>query len=128
MIRFALAAAAAASAMVLAAGQGAAQPASNLVEALKAGIVGQRFDGYLGFAATPTEALRREVNAVNIRRRSLYTGLAERRSVSVQVAGVAAGCTLLSRVAVGETYMLQDGVWRRRAAGQPAPDPGHCRK
>jgi hypothetical protein len=23
-------------------------------------------------------------------------------------------------------YMLSDGKWRRRAAGQPAPVPGYC--
>ena len=127
MIRYVFAAAAAASAMLLAPGQGSAQPASTIVEAMRAGIVGERFDGYMGFAAAPSATLRRQVNAINIRRRTLYTRLASRPGVTVQLAGLATGCTLLSRVKQGEAYMLPDGVWRRRAPGEPAPDPEHCR-
>ena len=41
--------------------------------------------------------------------------------------GITAGCQLLARVKVGEAYMLADGVWRRRAAGQPVPVPDYCR-
>jgi len=40
--------------------------------------------------------------------------------------GVTAGCELLGRVAIGEAYMLQDGRWRRRAAGESAPRPDYC--
>lgn len=126
MLRSALIAAAAVWAGVLAADSGTAQAPSALVEARRAGIVGERFDGYLGYAATPSPQVRRQVGGINIRRRAIYTDLAGRRGVTVQLAGTAAGCALLSRVAVGESYMLPDGVWRRRAAGQPSPRPPHC--
>ena len=33
---------------------------------------------------------------------------------------------LLAKVKPGELYMLNDGVWRRRAPGQPAPVPSYC--
>lgn len=110
--------------LLLAGGPAFAQ--DSLIEARRAGTVGERFDGYLGFAATPSATVRKQASAVNIKRRSLYTGLATRRNVTAAVAGLAAGCELLSRVAVGETYMLSDGVWRRRQAGDPAPVPEHC--
>ncbi len=104
----------------------AAQRASEVAAARSVGIVGERFDGYLGFAGRPSQAVRQQVGAINIRRRSLYTGLAQRRGLTLQVVGIAAGCELLARVSVGEVYMLSDGVWRRRLPGQPPPRPEHC--
>lgn len=104
----------------------AAQTGSAAVAARQAGIVGERYDGYLGYLATPSEAVRRHVGAINIRRRSLYTGLATRRRVNLQAVAIAAGCELLGQVKVGEVYMLNDGVWRKRAAGQPVPVPSYC--
>jgi uncharacterized protein YdbL (DUF1318 family) len=114
-----------AAALVVLAGSAAAQ--NSLGEARAAGIVGERYDGYLGYAARPSSQLARsQTEAINIRRRKLYTDLAVSRGVSPQEVGITAGCTLLARVAVGEAYMLSDGVWRRRGAGQPAPVPSYC--
>jgi uncharacterized protein YdbL (DUF1318 family) len=103
-----------------------AQSSPEMVAARQSGAIGERYDGYLGYSAYPGERVSREVGAVNIKRRSLYTGLATRRSATVQEVGIAAGCELLAEVRAGEAYMLSDGVWRRRAAGQPAPVPSYC--
>ncbi len=103
-----------------------AQSSPAIVAARQAGIVGERYDGYLGYLANPGERVSREVGAVNIKRRSLYTGLATRRSATVQEVGIAAGCGLLAEVSVGESYMLNDGMWRRRGAGVPAHVPDYC--
>jgi hypothetical protein len=92
-----------------------------------AGVVGERYDGYLGFASTPSGALRSQVATINIRRRALYSNLASSRGVSPQDVGITAGCQLLARVGVGQAYLLAEGPWRRRAAGQPAPVPSYCR-
>ena len=103
-----------------------AQEATAIVQARVAGLVGERFDGYLGFAVAPPAALRRQVVAINIKRRSLYANLASRRGVATNEVGISAGCALLGRVAVGEAYQLGDGVWRRRAIGQVSPRPAYC--
>jgi hypothetical protein len=103
-----------------------AQSSPDMVAARQAGAIGERYDGYLGYSANPGERVAREVGAVNIKRRSLYTGLATRRGATIQEVGIAAGCELLAEVKVGETYMLNDGVWKRREAGQPAPVPTYC--
>jgi uncharacterized protein YdbL (DUF1318 family) len=109
----------------LAASSAAAQsPAFE--SAVQAGVIGERYDGYMGFVATPSPELRRHVAAVNLRRRNLYIELSTRRNVTAQVVGVATGCELLGRLGVGEAYMLKDGVWRRRAAGEPPPQPDYC--
>ena len=106
----------------------AAQSSPQIVSARQAGDVGERYDGYLGYSAGANEIVRRQVGAVNIKRRSLYSGLAVRRNATVQEVGIAAGCELLGDVKVGEIYMLNDGAWRRRAAGQPVPVPSYCRR
>jgi uncharacterized protein YdbL (DUF1318 family) len=111
---------------VLLGGAAVAQtPAVNA--ARQSGTVGERYDGYLGFAGAPSTALRSQVDAVNIRRRSLYSNLATSRGASPQEVGITAGCQLLQRVQVGEAYMLSDGAWRRRSAGQAPALPDYCR-
>jgi len=98
------------------------------VEAARAaGIIGERYDGYLGVANAVSGAVRSQVATINIQRRSLYSNLAARKGVSPQDVGITAGCQLLARVAVGQAYMWADGGWRRRAAGQAAPVPDYCR-
>jgi uncharacterized protein YdbL (DUF1318 family) len=114
------------AAAVLMPGAVSAQSYPELAEARRAGQVGERFDGYLGYASTPSRQVQRQVAAINIRRRSLYVGLAQRKRVTPEVAGFATGCELLSMIPVGEVYMLQDGIWRRRAPGQAVPRPSYC--
>ena len=105
----------------------AGQNSAGLVAGIQTGTVGERYDGYLGYTAGADERIRREVGAVNIKRRSLYTGLAQRRGATVQEVGIAAGCELLASVRTGGAYMLSDGAWRRRGAGEAAPVPSYCR-
>ena len=117
---------AAALAVVAVPAPSAAQNSPVIVAAKAAGQVGERYDGYIGYRSAPSAALRAQVDAVNIRRRALYSNLAVSRGVSPQDVGITAGCQLLGRVAVGEAYLLGDNRWRRRAPGQPAPVPNYC--
>ena len=105
----------------------AAQDNPAIAAARAAGQVGERFDGYLGVAGAASPAVRQQVNAVNIKRRALYSNLAARNKVAPDDVGVTAGCSLLARVGVGEAYLLPDGRWRRRAAGEGPPVPAYCR-
>ena len=99
---------------------------SAIASARAAGNAGERFDGYLGIASGSGDALRRTVGTINLKRRALYSNLAARRGVSPQEVGVSAACQLFRRVAVGESYLLQDGVWRRRGPAEPTPHPSYC--
>ncbi len=111
-------------AMVLVAGPAAAQDA--VIAARASGIVGERFDGYLGAAAALSPSLRAQVGAINIKRRALFSDLAGRRGVTAGDVGVAAACALFARVAIGEVYLLSEGQWRRRDPGEAAPRPDYC--
>ncbi len=99
-----------------------------LVDAARAsGAIGERYDGYIGIASPVSAQVRSQVATLNIRRRSLYSSLASRKGASPQEVGITAGCQLLARVQVGQSYLLSDGVWRRRGPGQGAPVPAYCR-
>ena len=104
----------------------ASAQSADLSAALRSGQVGERFDGYLGFASPTSALVQRQVSAINIQRRSLYTSLASRRRVLPSDVGIATGCELIGRIEVGQAYMLQDALWRRRAPGQSAPRPAYC--
>ena len=104
----------------------AAQSSPAIRAAKAAGQVGERYDGFLGYASYLPASTRREVDAINIRRRSHYANLAAARGVSPQDVGVTAGCVTLRSVQVGDAYLLADNRWRRRAAGQPVPVPDYC--
>jgi uncharacterized protein YdbL (DUF1318 family) len=103
-----------------------AQMSATIRAAKAAGQVGERYDGYLGMAGSSPAEVRREVAAINVRRRSHYANLASAKGVTPQEVGVTAGCITLRSVAVGEPYLLADNVWRRRTAMQGVPVPSYC--
>jgi uncharacterized protein YdbL (DUF1318 family) len=105
----------------------AAAQTPALDAARAAGQIGERFDGYIGIVSQVAPAVRSQVAAINIRRRTLYSNLAASRSAAPQDVGITAGCQLIARVGTGGAYMLIDGTWRRRTAGQAAPSPDYCR-
>ena len=102
-----------------------AQDPATIVAAKRAGQIGERYDGYIGYVVTPSASLRRQVDAVNIRRRSLYSGLAARKGVSPQEVGITAACSLMRRMNSGEYYLAGQGGWQRYAAGR-SPLPAYC--
>ena len=65
----------------------------------------------MGFVVPPSPEVRRQVAAVNLRRRNLYIELGGRRNVNAAVVGIATGCQLMRQLSPGEAYQLSDGVW-----------------
>lgn len=104
----------------------AAEPA-GVSSARAAGLIGERYDGYVGVAGAISPAVRKEVGSINITRRSLYAQLAVRRGVTPQEVAITAGCSLLATTPVGGVYWLSDENPRRRLAGQRLAIPDYCR-
>lgn len=102
-----------------------AQDSAMVAQARQAGLIGERFDGYLGFVSTPSADLRRQVNAINIRRRSLYNDLAMRKGVTREEVGITAACSLFRRLSAGEYYLPGQGGWQRFTPGR-SPLPSYC--
>ena len=80
---------AAAAALALAGtGLAAAAAAQESAAELRAtGLVGERWDGYLGLVGSAPPRVRAEMDAVNIRRRAHYTELARQRGEPEQRGG-----------------------------------------
>ncbi len=108
------------------AGAALAQSGGAVASALSSGAVGEQADGYLGFRNPPSEGLKAEVEAINIKRRAAYTQLAAQRGVTVKDVAATVGCeTLQTRVQAGRAYLLPDGVWRTKGA-DPITLPAYC--
>ena len=106
-------------------GPALAQEPAAIVQARRAGLIGERYDGYIGFVATPSADLRRQVNAINIRRRSLYHDLAARKGVTPEEVGITAACSLFRRMGIGQFYLQGQGGWQRYTPGR-SPVPTYC--
>lgn len=102
-----------------------AQDPATIIAAKQGGQIGERYDGYLGYVVVPSPGLRRQVDAINIRRRSLYYGLAGRKGVTPEEVGITAACSLLRRINVGEYYLPGQGGWQRYVPGR-SPVPSYC--
>ena len=102
------------------------QDTAEILAARRAGLIGERYDGYVGLVNPAASAeVRRQVAALNIRRRSLYTNLAARKGVTREEVGITAACSLLRRLSIGEYYLLGQGGWQRVIAGR-SPLPSYC--
>lgn len=103
-----------------------ARAQSTIAQALSAGTVGEQSDGYLGVAGSVSEAVRAEVEAINIKRRAAYTDLAAKRGVTVADVAAATGCqTLATRVKTGQVYRIGTGPWSTKGSGLIAL-PAYC--
>ncbi len=115
-----------AAVLLVIAGSASAQ-GSEVVAAMAAGQVGEQADGFMGVRGSVSDAIRAEVEAINIKRRAAYTDLAGQRGVTVKDVAAAVGCTTLkTRVGAGQAYQLRDGVWRVRQGAAPIPLPDYC--
>lgn len=117
----ALAVAAGGAGIVMAQGSEEAVVAS----ARAAGAVGEQADGYLGFVRTPSAELKAAVDAINIKRRAIYTDIAAKQNATVQEVATARGCDQLARrVAPGQAYKI-GGAWQVRGS-DPIQLPAVC--
>ncbi|WP_242122825.1 YdbL family protein [Sphingobium sp. Sx8-8] len=121
---------AATAAVALATGLVMTSPAraqsAAVVAAMASGVVGEQADGYLGIAGSVSDAVRSEVESINIKRRAAYTDLAGKRGVTVQDVAASIGCqTLSSRVKQGQVYRIGAGSWQTKGAG-PIALPPYC--
>ncbi|MCA1749993.1 MAG: YdbL family protein [Parasphingopyxis sp.] len=94
-------------------------------QAVAAGQVGETAEGYLGFAQPPAAELRDLVDAINLRRRSAYSEIAERTGQTRQQVALETACSRLDDLRPGYAYQLRDGVWRTRG-NAPIPTPSYC--
>ena len=112
-----------AAAAALASGAAVAQGRNPVYDAArKAGLVGEKMDGYLGFVATPNGQLRALVDDINIKRKAAYAAKAQANNATIEEYALASGCQLILNTVPGEKYQAPDGTWRTRTSEPPLRD------
>jgi len=77
------------------------------------GLVGEQLDGYIGFVTPGVSAdIRAAVNEINIKRKTIYTGTARAKKVSVSIIAGLTGEKLTAKARPGHMVKLGDGIWR----------------
>jgi uncharacterized protein len=119
MIRLAIGAAGAALAFGALSAPAFAQRDPAYDAARRAGVVGEKTDGYLGIAGAADAGVRKMVEDINIRRRALYAERAQAAGATLEEYAVTAACLAIARTQPGEKYQAPDGSWQTRGAGAP---------
>jgi len=115
MAALTLLAAGTASYSVLSATPAYAASAKSVVDqGIAAGRIGERIDGYLAAVGNVSDAERRAMNEINIGRKSVYTNLAEKKGVSVEVIGRLSGEKQIAKAAPGAMIMDDSGQWKKK--------------
>jgi uncharacterized protein YdbL (DUF1318 family) len=118
----AMAAIAVAATVALAVPSAMAQRDPAYAAARAGGQIGEQPDGYLGFASTPTPAIRALVQDLNIKRKAAYTERAQATGSTVEQFAFTSGCNLIAKTQAGEKYLTPDGRWLTRDASPPVRD------
>lgn len=118
----ALAAILATAAVAFAVPSAMAQRDPAYAAARSAGQIGEQPDGYLGFATTPTPAVRALVQDLNIKRKAAYTASAQSTGSTVEQFAFTSGCNLIANTKAGEKYQTPSGAWKTRDGSPPERD------
>ena len=118
----ALAAIVATAAVAFAVPSAMAQRDPAYAAARAAGQIGEQPDGYLGFASSPTPAIRALVQDLNIKRKAAYTERAQATGSTVEQFAFTSGCNLIAQTKPGEKYQAPDGSWKTRDGSPPVRD------
>ncbi len=92
-------------------------------QARSQGLIGEKPDGYLGFVASPSSAIRALVEDINIKRKAAYTREASSSGSTVEQFAFTTGCRLILKASSGEKYQTPGGKWATRDGSAPNRDP-----
>lgn len=89
--------------------------AADLAAAKRAGLIGERPDGYVGLVRgdAPSD-VRALVDRINAERRAAYEDIARRTGAPVRAVGIRAGETLIGSAPAGTYVMTATGEWIRK--------------
>lgn len=88
--------------------------ASPLEDAKRDGLVGERYDGYLGAVLpNPPANVKQLIASINGERKTEYAAIAKKNGISVEQVALLAGKKLVGRASAGEYVMGSNGKWVR---------------
>jgi uncharacterized protein YdbL (DUF1318 family) len=88
-------------------------PGLDLDGAKKAGLIGEKPDGYVGVVGQPTPHVQALVEEVNAKRRAAYGKIAQQNGAPLADVAALAGKKLIEGAPAG-AYVYIDGKWVRR--------------
>jgi len=88
--------------------------ASELTAPKNAGIIGERFDGYLGIVKDATPEIRALVEDVNAKRKEHYKAIAVKNKQSLKDVEMIAGETAFSKTDSGNYIFTKDKGWVKK--------------
>ncbi len=89
-----------------------ASDAKAIVDAAKSeGLIGETAGGYLAVIASAPRDVVNAMNEINIRRKSLYTKLARKQNVQIDVVAAVTAEKIKGKASSGDKFLDKDGNW-----------------
>lgn len=87
---------------------------SELTQPKKDGIIGERFDGYVGIVKSASAEIKDLVAKTNERRKEAYKELAVKKQLPLNKIEIIAGETNMNKTLAGNYIMLSEGDWQKK--------------
>ena len=88
--------------------------ASALTEPKNSGIIGERFDGYIGIVEGATPDIKSLVNSVNEKRKARYKEIAMKRQQALKKVELIAGESAIKKTSKGNYIFLKGVGWKQK--------------
>lgn len=85
--------------------------ASALTQPKKAGIIGERFDGYVGIVKNASAEIKQLVKGVNLKRKAKYQSIAKKQKLSLKKVELVAGQRAIQKTLKGNYVFLKGKGW-----------------
>jgi len=88
--------------------------ASALTAPKKAGIIGERFDGYVAIVKDASPKIKVLVNSVNQKRKVHYKAIAVKHQQALKKVEMIAGVSAIKKTAPGNYVFLKEKGWQKK--------------
>ena len=88
--------------------------ASELTAPKKAGIIGERFDGYVGVVKDASPEIKELVKKINNKRKDAYKNIAKKRKQPLSTVQKIAGETAMKKTKKGHYIYLKERGWVKK--------------
>ncbi len=88
--------------------------ASELTQPKKDGIIGEKFDGYIGLVRSASPEIKALVTETNQKRKEKYQEVAIAKQLPLNKVELIAGESNINKTLVGDYIMLTEGQWQKK--------------
>jgi len=99
---------------LIVAGFSADASASGLTEPKAKGLIGERYDGYVGIVTKAPADVKALVKTVNVKRKAKYKEIAKKRQQPLSQIELIAGAAAIKKTKAGNYIMKKGGSWQKK--------------